>query len=104
MWCKEWAGMMIVKQGKTGVLAIGSTGLKESEKRQSPPDVVVKLKPLLLPRLCYNYADDSTLFKHQGDTGYHGVSCLHHLRRIGPPRNPMECDKIYRIFPSKRWA
>ncbi len=36
----------------------------------------------------------STLFKRHGETGNHGVSCFHHLRPIGPPRNPMECEII----------
>src|SRR5437660_9434662 len=41
--------------------------------------------------LFHNYSDDPTLFKRPVETGNHGVSCLHHLRPIGPPLNPMEC-------------
>src|SRR5262249_16349279 len=26
-------------------------------------------------------------------TGTHGVSCIHQLRPIGPPLNPLECEK-----------
>src|SRR6266704_2808857 len=42
--------------------------------------------------LFHNYSDDPTLFKRPVETGNHGVSCFHHLRPIGPPLNPMECD------------
>ena len=31
------------------------------------------------------------LSKRHGATGYHGVSCSHHLRPSDPPLNPMEC-------------
>jgi len=63
------------------------------KKVQIPPDLVVKLKPLILLRLFCDYSDCPTLFKRHEETGNHGVSCLHHLRPIGPPLNPMECVK-----------
>src|SRR5437870_1258461 len=44
--------------------------------------------------LFHNYSDDPTLFKRPVETGNHGVSCFHHLRPIGPPLNPMECDNF----------
>src|SRR5215467_10409317 len=56
-----------------------------------------KLNPLILLRFFYTYADDSTLFQRHGATGNHGVSCLHYLRLLGPPRNPIECGLAHGV-------
>jgi len=63
-----------------------------------------KLKPLILLRFFYTYADDSTLFQRHGATGNHGVSCLHYLRRIGPPLNPIECGLDHGVGPLRSRA
>jgi hypothetical protein len=60
------------------------------KQKQIPPDVVIKPKALILFRLFYKSLDDQTQCKRHGAIGYHGVSCFHHMRLIGPPRNPME--------------
>jgi hypothetical protein len=71
---------------------------------QIPPDLVAKLKPLILLGLFYNYSDDPTWFKRRIESGNHGVSCLHHRRPIGPPLNPMECGFLKPIGATARIA
>ena len=53
-----------------------------------------KIQAIDIVELFYGHSDAQTLFKRHGETGNHAVSCLHQLRPIGSPLNPMECGII----------
>jgi hypothetical protein len=63
----------------------------QSTEFQIPPDLVVKLKALILLRLFYHHSETLRWFKRPVETGHDGVNGFHHPRSIGPPLNPMEC-------------
>jgi len=67
------------------------------ENAQTPPDLVVNLKPLIFLSLFCHLSGDKPLSKYRVDTVKQGVKHSQHLQTIGLPLNPGECEKSFYV-------